>query len=109
MVAVTITNEQKIKITVNPKTAAGNPASIQEGSLQVEVLEGDGTAETIEGDPNSFYAISGSATGAITRIKVSADGDLGEGVVTLEDEALVTVIPATASSLGLTVGEPELK
>ena len=109
MVATTITNEQKIKITLNPLTAAGNPAQIEAGTLQVEVLEGDGTAETIEGEPNSFYAISGSSTGTITRIKVTADGDLGEGVSTLEDEVLMTVIPANASSLGLALGEPELK
>lgn len=109
MVAVTITNEQKIPITLNPKTAANNPASIEAGSLKFEILEGDGSAEADPDNPNRFYAISGIATGAITRIKVSADGDLGEGVSTIEDEVLLTVTPATASSLGLVIGEPELK
>lgn len=106
MAAVTITNEQKILITLNPTTEAGNPAGIESGSLRLEVLEGDATTEQV-GD-NSFYAISGEAN-TLSRIKVTADGDKGEGVVTLEEELILTVIEPNAASLGLNVGTPELK
>lgn len=106
----TITNEQKLKLTINPQTAAGNPAEVEAGSVVWEnTTEGsDVTLETIEGEPNSVYAVSGSNEG-VTNIKVSADADLGEGVATIEDNVTLTVVQATADNLGIASGEPELK
>jgi hypothetical protein len=106
----TITNEQKIKITINPTTAAGNPAQVEEGSVKFEnTTEGsDVTVEAVEGEPNSAYLVSGTNEG-VANIRVSADADLGEGVATIEDNVTLTVVPATADTLGLLSGEPELK
>lgn len=106
----TITNEQKIKITIAPKTAAGNDAQVEAGSVKFEnTTEGsDVTVEAIEGEPNSAYLVSGSNEG-VANIRVSADADLGLGVATIEDNVTLTVVLATADNLGLNSGEPELK
>lgn len=106
MIAV-ITNEQKIKVTVQPTTEAGNPATI-DGVPTFEVTEGDATVELVEGEPNSAYLVSGEA-GVVSTIKVSADADLGEGVATIEEAVTLNVVAASANNLGVTAGAPELK
>ena len=107
-IAGIITNEEKVKLTISPVTLGGNPAQVEEGSFAFETVEGDATFEDIEGEPNSKYIISGEAD-VVSRIRVSADADLGPGVSTIEDEVILTVVPAGASSLGLGLGTPELK
>ncbi len=106
MIAV-ITNEQKIPVTVQPATAAGNPANI-DGVPTFEVIEGDATIELIDGQPNSAYLVSGAAD-VVSTIKVSADADLGEGVSTIEELVTLNVVAASANTLGVTAGAPELK
>jgi len=101
---VTSTNEEKVLITLNPVTAAGNPAGVE--NLDVVVVDGDATTEVVEAN-KSFYVISGS--GGLSNITVTADGDLGAGVVTLTDTIEYFVTAATATSFGLTAGTPELK
>lgn len=103
---ITITNEQKVKVTAAPTTAAGNPAEVQD--LTFTVTDGDATVELIEGEPNSAYLVSGEAN-VNSVIEVSADADLGEGVQTIADRIDLAVVAAGASALGFTVGEPELK
>lgn len=102
----TITNEQKIKLTLNPTTAAGNPATV-DGAPVWTVIEGDATIEPSE-DGLSCYLISGEAN-VNSKITVTADADLGEGVIALTDTVDLAVVPASASVLGLTAGEAELK
>lgn len=103
---ITITDEQKIKVTVAPKTAAGNDATI-DGAVNFSKIEGDATIEPIEGEPNSAYLVSGAEGNSV--IEVSADADLGEGVNTITDRIDLAVVPAAASALGITAGEAELK
>jgi hypothetical protein len=67
---------------------------------------GDATVEPSE-DGLSCYLISGEPGNS--QITVTADADLGEGVVTLTDTIDLAVVPASASALGLITGEPELK
>lgn len=68
MVNVTSTDEQKVKLTAAPVTAAGNPAPI-DGALAVEVLSGDATVSQDPAEPLSFYVISGSA-GVVSEFRV---------------------------------------
>ena len=104
MLQVTSTNEEKVLITLNPVTAAGNPAGVE--NLSVTVDSGDATVVEVEAN-KSFYVVSG--TGGLSTFTVTADGDLGEGVVTLTDNIEYFVTAAVASSLGFTAGAPELK
>lgn len=101
---ISINNEQKIRVTLSPKTAKGAPAQV-EGEPIWTVESGDAT---IEPDPGalSVFIVSGNIGDSI--IRVSADADLGPGVRTIEDSIELTVTAPEASSLGLTV-EPAVE
>lgn len=58
-------------------------------------------------DGMSCYLISGTVGNS--KITVSADADLGEGVNTITDTIDLAVVSAQASSLGLVVGAAEAK
>jgi hypothetical protein len=103
---ITITNEQKVLVTLAPTTEAGNPATL-DGIPTWNVTEGDATLEVAE-DGLSAFLVSGAAD-VNSKIEVSADADLGEGVVTLTDVIDLAVVAASASKLGIVSGTPELK
>ena len=103
---ITITSEQKVLVTLAPTTAAGNPATL-DGAPSWTVTEGDATLEPTD-DGMSCYLISGEAD-VNSKIEVTADADLGEGVQNITDVIDLAVVSAQASGLGLTVGTPELK
>lgn len=103
---ITITNEEKVQVTLAPQTAAGNPATL-DGVPTWTVIEGDATLE-VAVDGLSAFLVSGAAD-VNSKIEVSADADLGEGVVTLTDVVDLAVVPASASALGLVVAAPILK
>lgn len=103
---ITITNEEKVQVTLSPTTAAGNPANV-DGAPTWTVTEGDATVE-VAADGLSAYLISGAAD-VNSKIEVTADADLGEGIVNITDSIDLAVVPASASALGLVVGTAELK
>lgn len=103
---VTITNEQKVNVTLVPRTAGGHPAPI-DGVPAWAVNSGDGTVVPAE-DGLSADLISSDAPGD-TVYGVSADADLGQGVTTITGEITVHVVQAEASDLGVTVGAPQPK
>lgn len=103
---ISITNEQKVLVTVTPVTAAGKPAKL-DGKPTWTVSVGDSTIQPAD-DGMSCELISSDTPGDTT-IVVSADADLGAGVVTVSDAVNLTVVGAMATSLGLTVGTPETK
>lgn len=103
---ITITNEQKVQVTLAPTTQAGNPATL-DGTPSWTVTDGDATLE-VAPDGLSCYLISGNAD-VNSKIEVSADADLGEGVQTITDVIDLAVVSAQASGLGLVVGTAELK
>jgi hypothetical protein len=104
MAEIALTSEQKVKVTLAPTTATGKPSSL-DGAATFEVVSGDATVENI--DELSAYIISGTA--GVSVVSVSADADLGEGVVTITDSITVTVSDPLAANLGLVVGTPEPK
>lgn len=106
MVEITITNEQKVKATLNPVTATGRPAKL-DGAPKWVVSSGDATVVPAA-DGLSCELVSGDNPGD-TVILVSADADLGSGVVTISDSITLHVQGALATNLGLTVGTPEAK
>lgn len=106
MLELTITNEQKIKVTCNPVTAAGQAVAL-DGAIAVDVQSGDGTVE-LDADGLSFTLISADLPGDTIYV-VQADADLGEGVETISDIVQLHVEGAKAASFGLVAEEPELK
>lgn len=105
MAEVTLTSEQKVKVTLTPTTATGKPSQI-DGQAIFEVVSGDVTVENI--DLLSAWIISGDAAGTSV-VSVSADSDLGEGIVTITDSITVTVNDPFAANLGLTIDPPVAK
>lgn len=103
---ITITNEQKVQVTLAPTTEAGNPA-VLDGVPVWEVTSGDATLD-VATDGMSAFLISGAAD-INSVITVTADADLGEGIVTLTDNIDLAVVNASASALGLVPGTPVLK
>jgi hypothetical protein len=102
---ITITNEQKILVTLAPSTASGKQATL-DGAPVWEVSGGDATIEPSE-DGLSCTLISGEVGNS--QITVTADADLGEGVRSLTDTIDLAVVSAEASTLGLVVGVAEPK
>jgi len=102
-VEVTLTNEQKVSVTLSPKTATGKPAQL-DGVPTYTVQSGD---STVVPAANGLSAeLISSDTPGDTQVLVEADADLGAGVVTISDIITVHVQGAQAENLGLTVGTP---
>jgi len=103
--AVSMTTEEKRLVQVQPMTAAGNPAVV-DGPATFTVSSGTCTIAPV--DDLSAYVVSGDTPGDST-VEMSCDADLGSGVVPVLDQMVVHVTSASAASLAVTVGEPELK
>ena len=99
MFPINSTSEQKVLISLNPVTAAGNPATV-DGAPVWTVTEGDCTLE-VAADGLSCYLISGAAN-VVNYITVSADADLDGSEVREISEAIVyAVLAPEATALGL--------
>jgi hypothetical protein len=99
MFPVNSTSEQKVLISLNPTTAAGNPATV-DGAPVWSVLEGDCTLE-VAADGLSCYLISGAAN-VVNQVSVTADADLDGGEVREISELIVyAVLAPEATALGL--------
>ena len=103
-IEVSLTSEQRVRLSITPMTEAGNPAPI-DGPAQWSV-EGACTIEPI--DDTSAWIVSGASIGDST-VTVGCDADLGAGIVPLGDTCLVHVENPMAANLGLTADAPELK
>lgn len=106
MLEIKITNEQQVKVTLNPVTATGKPAKV-DGVPTWEVITGNSTVTPAD-DGMSADLISADDPGD-TDFLVKADADLGEGVVEISDVIRLSVAGAQAANLGLTAGEPTPK
>lgn len=100
---ITITNEQKVNVTLKPVTATGKPAPL-DGVPTWTVQTGESTVVPAA-DGLSADLISSDSPGD-TVILVEADADLGSGVETLADTIRLTVEGARAANLGLAAGTP---
>jgi hypothetical protein len=99
MFPVNSTSEQKVLISLNPTTAAGNPATV-DGAPVWSVIEGDCTLE-VAADGLSCYLISGAAN-VVNQVSVTADADLDGGEVREISELIVyAVLAPEATALGL--------
>ena len=103
---LSITNEEKVRVSLHPVTNTGRPVSL-DGPATWSVLSGESTVE-VEPDGLSGFLISSDNLGD-TLVQIEADADLGEGVVTIMDTILLHVIGALATNLGLTAEAPVSK
>lgn len=101
-----LTNEQQVVVHLNPVTAKGKPVTL-DGAPVWAVTAGSCTVVP-SADGLSATIISGDDAGD-SEVTVSADADLGAGVVTISDAIRVTVNGAQAQSLGLTADAPTTK
>lgn len=100
-VEITITNEQKIPVTLSPVTDTGKPAKL-DGSPAWTVLSGN--SQVVVADDGLSADLISSDDPGDTEIMIKADADLGAGVVEISDTIKLSVTGAQAKSLGITVG-----
>ena len=106
MVAIVISNEQKVNVTLNPVTDTKKPAKL-DGAPVWSVISGD---STFIAAPDGLSAdLVSSDTPGETVFLVDADADLGTGVEDLQETITLTVTGANAKNLGITVGSPTTK
>jgi hypothetical protein len=103
---ISITNEQKVNVRLEPVTSTGKPARL-DGVPTWSVQSGDATVEAAS-DGLSAFLISSDNPGD-TAFLVSADADLGEGVVTISDVVTLKVAGAQADNLGIAADAPVAK
>ncbi len=103
---LTITNEQKVQVTLNPVTDTGKPAKL-DGAPTWSVINGTSTLD-IAADGLSAFLVSGDDPGD-SDFLVSADADLGSGVTEISDTIRLHVAGAQAKNLGLVAGTPVAK
>jgi hypothetical protein len=101
-----LTNEQKVKLTLAPKTQLGNPAPI-DGVPTWSVSDENIVTLDIAPDGLSAYVLSNQV--GLSQVNVVADADLGAGVREIASAIDFQVVNAEAFSLGLTTGDIELK
>lgn len=100
----TLTDEQKLTLTLAPRTAGtstnpdGKPVRV-DGVPTWTVTSGDVTVTPSE-DGLRAVVLPGAAN-SNSVIEVTADADLGEGVTPVTDTVDVAVVEASASALGL--------
>lgn len=105
--ALILTDEQKVSLAIDPRTAAGNPAKL-DGAPVWSVSDANVLALTVAEDGLSAVVTATGALGA-SQVSVTADADLGEGVRPIAAVLDVTVVAAEAATLAITAGAPELK
>jgi len=106
MVEVTITNDQKIPVTLAPKTSAGGVAELDD-KPGWSVVSGESTV--MESTDGLSAELISSDTPGDTVYLVEADADLGEGVETISETITLHVLGARAENLGVTLGAPVSK
>jgi hypothetical protein len=102
---VTLTDIQKVSLSIQPIDAKGNPAvvdgipvwQVSDTALLSLVVAEDGLSAEL-------LAVGPLGTGQVT---VAADALIGEGVVPITGILDVTVIASQAASLAISAGVPE--
>ncbi len=101
-----LTNEQMVVVHLSPVSAKGKPVALD--GVPVWAISAGSCTVQPAADGLSCTIVSGDDAGD-SEVTVSADADLGAGVVTISDAIRVTVNGAQAQSLGLTADTPTTK
>jgi hypothetical protein len=103
MQETTITNEQKVNVTLKPVTDTGKPAKL-DGAPAWSVVSGDATVVPAA-DGLSADLVS-SDTPGVSVFLVDGDADLGSGVEDIQETITLHVAGANAKNLGISFGSP---
>lgn len=105
--AMILNTEQKVRVELEARTAAGNPAAVDGDPLWESSNE---AVASVEVDPdNAMVAWVRSEAPGVAQISVRVDADLGEDVREVIGNLDVTVIESEAAIIQIVAGEPELK
>lgn len=105
-----LTTRQHVTFVIEPEKADGSPASVEPGS--VVVASSDETVITVSSDTGNELSgdVMAVAEGGPARFTVTADADMGNGVVTItgiSEDINVTVDPRDqAAMFKITLGAP---
>ena len=108
MLDLTITNDQKITVTLKPNTGGASPKPAKVDGIPTWTVQSGDSAVSVAEDGLSAALISSDTPGDSTYL-VEADADLGAGIETISDTITLHVVGANATSLGLTAGTAEAK
>lgn len=97
---ITSTIEEKVYIKLAPKTATGKPALL-DGVPIWEITAGNATIVP-DADGLGAYIVSEDVIG-FSEWSVTADADLGSGVVSIAEGGTYTYTDAQAAALGVTL------
>lgn len=110
VVFMRMTDSQQAVGTIAPKNKRGGPAPVQPGSVLWTGPSFVAVTPSADGLSATFVAIGvgGDDPGGPQEAfgSVSADADLGEGVVTISSRFPIQVVASQATDLGVTFGEP---
>jgi hypothetical protein len=97
-----LTSTQQIGYTINPTDRKGHPAQLD--GVPVWASSNEAVATVVPAaDGLSATVVAGVPGDCV--ISVTADADLGEGVVNLAGTEEIVVVPAAAVTISLTAGE----
>ena len=105
--ALILTDEQKVSLSIDPRTAAGNPAKVD--GVPVWSVSDSNVLTIVPSEDGKSAVVTTTGQLGASQVSVSADADLGEGVRTIAATLDVTVVAAEAATLAITSGTPELK
>lgn len=97
-VDITMNENQMQDFVLNPTKKNGQPASIQSGSLTFTTQSGSAVGEVQD---DSHVRIRAMGVPGPSSVLLSADSDLGEGVVTISEIFTVNATALLAENLGV--------
>ena len=106
--ALILTDEQKVGLTVSFTTAAGNAATVDGVPTWVSSDETILTVADIGADGMSCSILTVGPVGT-AQVSVTADADMGEGTRQITGLLDIEVRAAEAVSANIAAGEPEVK
>jgi len=109
MVEVTITNEQKVNVTLSPKTDTGKPAKLDGIPTWTVVNPSEVTSTVVPAADGMSADLVSSDTPGDTTFLIDGDADLGTGVEDVQETITLHVSGANAKNLGVTIGTPVAK
>jgi hypothetical protein len=108
MLEVVMHNDKMVHLTIHPKDSEGHEAEVQGDPLWSSSDPGIIRVEPEAGTLSCWAITVGPATAPLTPalVHVSADADLGEGIVIIETTIAITVTSDQAVVLDATAEEP---
>lgn len=96
---VTLNNEQQLNLSLSPASAHGTPESLDGDPT----FTSDNADTVISYDASSKQAVISppSNFAGVVTVTVSADAKIGDGVDTIQDTVVLTVVNPEATTLGL--------